>query len=212
MGRGFVRSFMNDKFYALPIEKQDRIINAGFRVFSRNSYKKSSVQAIADEAGISKSLLFFYFKNKKDLYLFLWKKMEEITKAALEESGCFEAKDIFDMMYQGIVTKVSFLKDYPDMMNFSVRVYSEEDPDVVKEVRAEVQPYSELTTNTSLPPLNPGDFKDGLDFNKMYKYMYLASEGYLLQVSRSGRIDPEQVIKDYSEMIDFWRVLFLKKE
>lgn len=201
---------MNEKFYALPKEKQDRIINAGFRVFSRNSYKKSPVQEIADEAGISKSLLFFYFKNKKELYLYLWQKVEEITRAKLEESRCFEVRDIFDMMYQGIVTKVGILKDYPDMMNFSVKVYYENDPEVIKEVRARVKPYTELTTNTTLPPLDPKDYKDGLDLQKMYRFIYLASEGYLLQVSQSGHIDPDKVIKDYSEMIDFWREIFLK--
>ncbi|MDY5997894.1 MAG: TetR/AcrR family transcriptional regulator, partial [Erysipelotrichaceae bacterium] len=56
---------MNEKFYTLSKEKQDTIINAGFKVFSDNSYKKSPVQQIADEANISKSLLFYYFKDKK---------------------------------------------------------------------------------------------------------------------------------------------------
>lgn len=32
---------MNEKFYRLPLEKQQRIINAGYRVFSQNSYKKA---------------------------------------------------------------------------------------------------------------------------------------------------------------------------
>lgn len=31
---------MNDKFFSLPEEKQQRIINAGYHVFSKNSYKK----------------------------------------------------------------------------------------------------------------------------------------------------------------------------
>ncbi len=44
----------------------------------------------------------------------------------------------------------------------------------------------------------------------MYRFIYLASEGYLLQVSQSWHIDPDKVIKDYSEMIDFWREIFLK--
>ena len=44
---------MNEKFFALPKEKQQAIINAGYRVFSRNSYKKSPTQEIADAAGIS---------------------------------------------------------------------------------------------------------------------------------------------------------------
>ena len=47
---------MNEKFFNLPIEKQERIINAGYRVFSQNSYKKSPMSEIADAAGISKSL------------------------------------------------------------------------------------------------------------------------------------------------------------
>lgn len=56
---------MNEKFYSLPEEKQQAIINAGYRVFSQNTYKNSPMSEIADAAGISKSLLFHYFHNKK---------------------------------------------------------------------------------------------------------------------------------------------------
>ena len=56
---------MNEKFFSLPEEKQLAIINAGYRVFSQNSYKKIPVSEIAAEAGISKSLLFHYFRNKR---------------------------------------------------------------------------------------------------------------------------------------------------
>ena len=80
---------MNEKFFSLPLDKQEKIINAGFRVFSQNSYKKSPMSEIASEAGISKSLLFHYFRNKKELYLFLWDKMEEISLTELEKSGCY---------------------------------------------------------------------------------------------------------------------------
>ena len=46
---------MNERFFALPEEKQQAIINAGYRVFSRNSYKNSPMSEIAEAAGISKS-------------------------------------------------------------------------------------------------------------------------------------------------------------
>ncbi len=58
---------MNERFFSLPVEKQQAIINAGYRVFSQNSYKNSPMSEIADAAGISKSLLFHYFHNKKEL-------------------------------------------------------------------------------------------------------------------------------------------------
>ena len=61
---------MNEKFFALPKQKQNAIINAGYRVFSQNSYRKSPMSEIAGEAGISKSMLFHYFHNKKELSCF----------------------------------------------------------------------------------------------------------------------------------------------
>ena len=43
---------------------------------------------IAEEAGISKSLLFYYFHNKKEFYLFLWDKCAEMTIEFLTEYKC----------------------------------------------------------------------------------------------------------------------------
>ena len=57
---------MNERFFSLPAEKQQAIINAGYKVFSQNSYKNSPMSEIAEAAGISKSLLFHYFHNKKE--------------------------------------------------------------------------------------------------------------------------------------------------
>ena len=75
---------MNPRFYSLPEEKQSAILNAGFHVFSQNTYKKSPMREIADAAGISKALLFHYFHNKKELYLFLWDTcfMKKIRRSA----------------------------------------------------------------------------------------------------------------------------------
>ena len=58
---------MNEKFFALPEEKQERIINAAMEVFGKNEYKRASTDLIAVKAGISKGLLFYYFHNKISL-------------------------------------------------------------------------------------------------------------------------------------------------
>ena len=70
---------MNERFFSLPAAKQQAIINAGYRVFSQNSYKNSPMSEIAAAAGISKSLLFHYFHNKLELYLFLWENCAKTT-------------------------------------------------------------------------------------------------------------------------------------
>ena len=38
---------MNEKFFALPQERQEQIINAAYEVFSRNSYKNASMSRLA---------------------------------------------------------------------------------------------------------------------------------------------------------------------
>ena len=62
---------MNDKFFDLKREKQDRIINAGLKIFARYGYRHAATDEIVREAGISKGLLFHYFTNKVGIYVFL---------------------------------------------------------------------------------------------------------------------------------------------
>ena len=104
---------MNPKFFALPAEKQQAILNAGYRVFSQNSYKKSPMSEIADGAGISKSLLFHYFQNKRELYLYLWNHCAQITIQSLTERGCYEETDLFEMMHRGMQAKIQIMRQYP---------------------------------------------------------------------------------------------------
>ena len=63
---------MNEKFFDLNKEKQDRMINASLKLFALNGYKHASTDDIVTEAGISKGLLFHYFGSKLGLYTFLY--------------------------------------------------------------------------------------------------------------------------------------------
>ena len=201
---------MNDKFFALPQDKQDRILNAGYRVFSQNSYKKSPMNEIALEADISKSLLFFYFKNKKEFYVFLMQTAADTTRKCLIQSGCYQETDIFEMMYKALEAKIRLMRQYPDMSNFSLKAYYEEDEEVKAEIQKIIAPFTKLSTNTTIPPLNPSVYKEGIDLRLMYQDMYLASEGYMYQMQNTGKIDIDKVLKDYRELIDFWKKLYLR--
>ena len=93
---------MNERFFSLPKEKQKAILNAGYRVFSQNSYKNSPMSEIAQAAGISKSLLFHYFHNKKELYLHLWDNCAKLTIEYLTRYDCYSQKGLFESMERGM--------------------------------------------------------------------------------------------------------------
>ena len=203
---------MNEKFFALPKEKQQAIINAGYKVFSKNSYKKSPVSEIADAAGISKSLLFHYFRNKLELYIFLWDKCAEITLEYLTEFNCYEQKDLFESMYRGMQAKLRLMKEYPDMSSFVLKAFYEKEPEVCSAVQESYKRYFNLKANRTLINLDPEQFIPGLDIKMMYKDMYWACEGYLWEITQRGEFDVEKLEKDFIQIIEFWKSIYLRKE
>ena len=141
---------MNERFFSLPTEKQQAIINAGYRVFSQNSYKNSPVSEIADAAGISKSLLFHYFHNKKELYMFLWDKCAEITIEYLTKYKCYEQNNLFESMERGMRAKMEIIRLYPDMANFTIRGFYEKDTDISADVQESCHKYFKFKANKTL--------------------------------------------------------------
>ena len=91
---------MNDKFFDLKREKQDRMINAGLKVFAKYGYRHATTDDIVREAGISKGLLFHYFTNKVGLYVFLMDYSVRFLLLELSRSIQEEARDFFEIRYQ----------------------------------------------------------------------------------------------------------------
>lgn len=203
---------MNEKFFALPEEKQQRIMNAGYRVFSQNSYKKSPMNEIAATAGISKSLLFHYFHNKQEFYIFLWEKCAQITIEYMTKYDCYHQKDLFESMQRGMQAKMQIIKRYPDMAAFTIRAFYEKDPAICAAVQESYQKYFSFKASHTLLNLDPKQFVAGLDIELMYRDMYWASEGYLWEMVQRGDTDMGQMEKDFIKLIEFWKSIYQRKE
>ena len=201
---------MNDKFFSLPEEKQQRIINAGYHVFSKNSYKKSPVGEIALTAGISKSLLFHYFHNKKELYLFLWNKAAEITLETVKSYACYETEDLFEMMRRGMYAKLAVMKKYPDLTAFTLKAFYENEPEIVFEIQKSYANIVQSSAAIFMPKLNPADFRPGLELEMIIKTMYWTTEGYLWKVLQLDSFDFDQLEKDFLKILDFWKIAYCR--
>ena len=203
---------MNEKFFSLPKEKQQAIINAGYRVFSQNSYKNSPMSEIAEEAGISKSLLFHYFHNKKELYMFLWDKCAEMTIELLTEYECYSQRELFESMERGMKVKMEIIRQYPDMGNFAIRAFYEKDPVISAAVQESYHRYFNFKADKARLNFDPEQFVPGLDIPMMYREMYWASEGYIWEMVQSGNVDMEQMEKDFHKLMEFWKSIYLRKQ
>lgn len=203
---------MNEKFFALPQEKQQRIVRAGFRVFSENSYRKSPMSEIAGAANISKPLLFHYFHNKKELYLFLVTEAIRIAESEMSHIRPEEIGDLFELFRQGMAAKLKITLEHPDLTAFIVKAYYEQDPDVAPEIARLCQQLTFGKYMSIVDSLNPDDFIPGLDLQMMYAEMYWAGDGCLRALLQAHSLDTASMEAAFTRLIEFWKSVYLRKD
>ena len=93
------------KFESLPEQRREAIVSAAVEAFGKNDYKGASTEDIARRAGISKGLLFFYFKNKKELYLYLMEHLMEKVSDLVVDDAFYEIDDFFELLVYAAETK-----------------------------------------------------------------------------------------------------------
>jgi TetR/AcrR family transcriptional regulator len=205
-------------FHSLNIdsEKEDRIINAATKVFSENGYKRASTNAIVKEAGISKGILFHYFKSKKDLYLSLYEHLSDMFAEKIYARLDWEERDIFEIIRQVSVIKLELFKTYPDLINFLNSVFHEDEA----EVKEEVETIRESLTDSSFTKLfsniDAGKFREGIDAAKAIQVIYWTFEGFANQQQAKANsmsvadIYKEDVLAELDSYTDLLKKSFYK--
>jgi AcrR family transcriptional regulator len=101
--------------------RTEEILDAAFRVFSIKGYHNSTVDDIAQEAGISKGTCYQYFEGKEDIFIATMEGSLE-TLLAEADAAAIEAKDA--LMRLGI-KGLTFISKYRDVQFMFMGVVSE---------------------------------------------------------------------------------------
>lgn len=117
------------QFEAIRKESRQKILDAALEVFAKQGYHSATVDAIAKTAGISKGLIYNYFKSKEDVLQELMIGMMEALMCEympLKPEKKFTKNDIINFINVGIdlvLEKPHFWKLYfsvalqPDVMS-----------------------------------------------------------------------------------------------
>lgn len=172
---------MIDKFFNLEKEKQDRIINAAIKEFAQNGYEKASTNEIVKEAGISKGLLFHYFKNKQQLFLFLFEHSTQILLEKILEKIDWGEKDIFVRYRQIAMVKLELFHVYPELFNFVKNTYSKSAGPVKNDLNVKGKELFEQTFKRLFSDIDLSKFKKGIDITKAINTINWTLEGFAYQ-------------------------------
>ena len=194
---------MNDKFFDLKKEKQDRMINAALKVLALNGYKHASTDDIVREASISKGLLFHYFISKVGLYEFIYEYSVRYMMLELSTGVSKAETDYFELIWQIWQAQLQVMCAYPYMLLFLNESKKEDVSEalVVTEDKRGILPHQ---MNQIMRRADFSKFKKEVDVDKLTGMISYTLNGLMTEKFYGGEFQPElfgEEIKSYLSMI-----------
>jgi TetR/AcrR family transcriptional regulator len=209
---------MTTKFLSLNPEKQERILNAALKEFALKGYENASTNEIVKSAGISKGLLFHYFANKKELYLFLYDHFVVVLMEEFFNELDFTQRDIFERLKNLMILKNRLMARHPEIFNFMMSASmeaSEEVKEALNNANTELMhtSYGRLFDNIDLTK-----FREDTDIQRTINIIMWTLEGFSNQELEKAKklnkdtLDFDEAFKEAQVYIDMLKKSFYKSE
>lgn len=200
---------MNEKFFEIKNEKQERILNAAIKVFALNGYRKASTDVIVTEAGISKGLLFHYFTNKLSLYEYIIDYSIKYMNFEFTTSVSKYEKDFFELQMMMEQAKIRVMKIYPYMQQFLASLKYETDAKA-KAVIGENAYALESMFNVIYKQADTSKFEEYVVVQKVVDMIRWMSDGYLREHLVEGDTYVDVLVSEFSKYLKMLRAHFYR--
>lgn len=200
---------MYRNFRNLTQEKQKKILAACIHEFAARGYEQASTNTMIKEAGISKGILFHYFQNKRNLFLYIvdhcfQEVLEEYNKYPLKETG-----DIFQRLIEFGVLKLKLYHAYPEIS----KILLEALVNTPEELRLEIETkYSQLSKEflpAFFQEVDDSKFRKGVDTTKAIQILtlFLEALGQIYLKDYQGKEqemlqDVDKIMAEYNEYME----------
>jgi len=206
---------LSDFFENLDNQKKQRIINAALTEFAKKNYDDASTNNIVNAAQIGKGMLFHYFGNKKNLYLYLYKYVREVMDNEIYSQISTDKGDLPSILKELGIRKLEVLKRHPDMTDFIAQTKREKSPEVHEDLeKIEKERSYQLRESFLFGNLDMNLFKPEFRNENTIKLIRWALDGcmkelhdnYKGQDIQDSAID--ELMKDYDMFVEIIRQAF----
>lgn len=202
---------MNEKFFDLKKEKQDRMINAALKIFAMNGYEHASTDDIVREAGISKGLLFHYFISKIGLYAFVYDYSVKYMMLELSTGVSKRETDYFDLVSQIRICELQVMRNYPYMLQFLNESKKEDVKEalVATEEKRGVLPhqYSQIIRRADL-----SKFRPEVEVERLTKMIELTVSGLMTEQFVNEAFQPELFVDEVEKYLSMLKKISYREE
>lgn len=211
---------MHENFIALDTEKRNRIINAAMREFAEQGFKNASTNEIKKNAGISKSLLFYYFSTKEDLFKFLYHYSMDFLVEGMKTYMDDLPADIFERCITIGLGRIRIAAQYPEMLNFTHNAARDDSKMVQEFLKIEQRQVEDELSVKVFEGVDLSKFKPDIDVQKALQIIWWVLESYALAMKKKtfdpGIIHDDRALETIMEEIKGYLIIlkqsFYKEE
>ncbi|GFI23007.1 HTH-type transcriptional regulator BetI [Lachnospiraceae bacterium] len=198
---------MNEKFFDLAREKQDRMINGAIEVFAKNGYKHASTDDMVKAVGVSKGLWFHYFGSKEGIYIFVYDYCVKYMLLELSTIVNDAEKDYFELMKQIAKTKAKVGRSYPYLTIFLEEAEHESQQELVAKTAESRQNYEERM-NAYLNSAEIETISDKVRRERIKKLLDYTVSG-IIREKTAEAVDAEEIFNETKAYIELVRDMTL---
>lgn len=191
-------------------EKREQIIRAAMKNFSKNGYRKTVMDEIVADAGVSKGLVFHYFGSKKALYLYLYEYAYGVVYHRVTAAFDTAKPDLFERIRQMEEIKLEILKEHPYVLDFLASVHREKDGRLLEEIEQKKLARFPDWTGAFLAGVDVSRLREWVPPEKLINLIRWCTNGVL-----EGHKDAfvlEEVIAEMDGYLELMRSAFYKEE
>ena len=200
---------MNERFFELKKEKQDRMINAALKVFSWYGYRHASTDEIIKGAEISKGLLFHYFESKIGLYDFLYDYATRFVALELTQNVEPNETGFFELYKQILNAKTDSMYRYPYVFLFLDKADEETEPEALGVIHERREKYHRIM-DALKERADITVFGMDTDYQKIWNLMDFSVDGLMRRAIKSDNFRADFLLEEASEYVDMIRNMTLR--
>jgi len=188
-------------------EKVKSITIAALEVFSNNDYDKASTNMIVKKAGVPRGVLYYYFKNKEELFEYLIYQSQEIFILETEKRVDLDDSDYLNRLKSVIMTKVITTSYMPFLAEFAEKVSKDS---LIDEYIDYISKSKKLLKQIMEQNLDFSVLKEDVDVDMFKKMAYLSIGGEINNLIKEKGVGVLTTERD--KMIDLIdrQIVFLK--
>ena len=168
---------MYEAFEKLPDEKREKILQTCMEVFAEKGFEGASTNDIVKKAGISKGILFHYFGNKKNIYLYVLDKTLDRVMEKFNAGYRMAPPDLFERITITGMLKLKLALEEPLVYKLIYVTFINTPQSLLEDVQGIYKKLYDLALPMLFNGLDLSKIRSGVDPNKAIEVVLLFMEG-----------------------------------